>query len=259
MLQGTDADVNRPDNRRMMINDADWLENHARQWHLTNMSIATDPPPGRFGSGLPAEEMVSALSAVPGVQRVPTPKLTLFLRRNFLDAETCVALMARIDATRRPSTISDSNGDPYYRTSETCDLDRHDPVVAALDARICDFTGLHPAYGEPMQGQRYAVGQEFKQHTDYFEPHGIDYERFCGVAGQRTWTVMLYLNEPEAGGATRFKVIDKIIQPETGKLLAWNNRRPDGTPNAATLHHGMKVRAGVKYVITKWFRELPWG
>ena len=30
---------------------------------------------------------------------------------------------------------------------------------------------------------------------------------------------MIYLNEPEAGGATRFKAIDKIVQPETGKLL----------------------------------------
>ena len=35
-------------------------------------------------------------------------------------------------------------------------------------------------------------------------------------------------------------------------------RRPDGTLNPATLHHGMKVRSGVKYVITKWYRELPW-
>lgn len=223
------------------------------------MPVVTASPPGHFGSGLPAEDMVAALTASPGVQRVPSPKLTLFLRRQFLDAATCTALIARIDATRRPSTISDSNGDAYYRTSETCDLDRHDALVGELDAKICAFTGLDPLYGEPMQGQRYAVGQEFKAHTDYFEPLGVDYDRFCSVAGQRTWTVMLYLNEPEAGGATRFKAIDKIVQPETGKLLAWNNRRLDGTPNPSTIHQGMKVRAGVKYVITKWFRERPWG
>jgi len=30
---------------------------------------------------------------------------------------------------------------------------------------------------------------------------------------------------------------------------------PDGTPNPATLHQGMKVRRGTKYVLTKWFRE----
>ncbi|MEO9132350.1 MAG: 2OG-Fe(II) oxygenase [Sphingomonas sp.] len=212
-----------------------------------------------FGSGQPSHDVVARLAAAPGIQRVPSPKLTLFLRRNFLDAETCHAVRDRIDAIRRPSTLSDHNGDPSFRTSETCDLDSSDPLVAAVENAILDLTGLDGIHGEPMQGQRYAVGQEFKQHTDYFEPAGVDYERYCGVAGNRTWTVMIYLNEPEAGGATRFKAIDKIIQPETGKLLAWDNRRPDGSLNAATLHHGMKVRSGTKYVITKWFRERPWG
>jgi prolyl 4-hydroxylase len=66
---------------------------------------------------------------------------------------------------------------------------------------------------------------------------------------------MIYLNEPEAGGAARFKVIDKIIRPEKGKLFVWNNLDRYGQPNSATLHQGMKVRAGRKYIITKWFRE----
>ena len=213
----------------------------------------------RFDPAEDSRPIAARLAALPGVQKVPGGKLTLFLARDFLDAETCAAVIARIDADRRPSTISDANGDAAFRTSETCDLDSADPVVAAIEARIADVTGLPPVFGEPIQGQRYAVGQEFKAHTDYFEPNGVDFHRFCSVAGNRTWTAMIYLNVPEAGGATRFKAIDKIVQPETGKLLCWNNRRPDGSLNPATLHQGMKVRAGVKYVITKWFRERPWG
>ncbi|MEI4499986.1 hypothetical protein, partial [Klebsiella pneumoniae] len=85
--------------------------------------------------------------------------------------------------------LSDFNGDPTFRTSETGDLDPLDPLVIDLNARIAAFTGLDPAHGEPIQGQRYAVGQEFKAHTDYFEPNGIDYQRYCGIAGNRTWTV----------------------------------------------------------------------
>ena len=68
---------------------------------------------------------------------------------------------------------------------------------------------------------------------------------------------MIYLNRPEEGGATRFKAIGKIVQPETGKLLIWNNLLADGTPNEATLHQGMKVRKGTKYILTQWFREHP--
>jgi prolyl 4-hydroxylase len=70
---------------------------------------------------------------------------------------------------------------------------------------------------------------------------------------------MIYLNSPDEGGATRFKRIGKTIQPETGKLLAWNNLLPDRRPNPATLHQGMKVRRGTKYILTKWFREHPFG
>ena len=215
--------------------------------------------PLNLGSGHPSEAVVDHILAQSGVQRVPSPKLTLFIRRHFLDAETCAAICAAVDATRRPSTVADFNGDPTYRTSETGDLPPDDSLTITLNEKITAFTGLDPLHGEPIQGQRYAVGQEFKQHTDYFEPNGPDFDKFCSVAGNRTWTVMIYLNSPEAGGATRFKAIDKIVQPELGKLLAWNNRRPDGTLNPATMHHGMKVRAGTKYVVTKWFRERPWG
>ena len=212
-----------------------------------------------LGSGLDAAPVAARVAAQPGVQRVPSPKLTLFLKRGFLDPAACAELIALIDAQRRPSTVSDFNGDSKYRTSETCDLDRALPVVIEVERRIAAATGLSPEFGEPIQGQRYAVGQEFKPHTDYFEPKGVDYQRYCGVAGNRTWTAMIYLNEPEAGGATRFKAIDKIVQPETGKLVCWSNRRIDGSLNSATLHAGMPVRKGVKYVITKWFREKPWG
>ncbi|MGU3390917.1 prolyl hydroxylase family protein [Sphingomonas sp. M1A8_2b] len=209
------------------------------------------------GSGLPPAPIIARLST-PGVQRVPSAKLDLFVCRDFLPADLCATLIDRIDSVRRPSTISDSNGDANYRTSETGDLSALDPAVIEVERRIAALTGLDGRHGEPLQGQRYAVGQEFKGHTDYFEPTGVDYDRYCGVVGNRTWTVMIYLNRPEAGGATRFKAIDKVIQPETGKLLAWNNRRADGSLNAATLHQGMKVRSGVKYVITKWFRENQW-
>lgn len=207
----------------------------------------------------PGEPSADALLAHPGLRRVPSPKAELYQLPQFLPPERCADLVALIERDRRPSTIADPNGDHYFRTSETCDLDAALPPVQDLERRLLELHGIDPAYGEPVQGQRYEMGQEFKSHTDYFEPGGADFDRFCSFAGNRTWTFMIYLNEVEAGGATRFKVIDKIFQPQTGKLLCWNNKRPDGSPNPATLHHGMKVRKGVKYVITKWYRERPWG
>jgi prolyl 4-hydroxylase len=197
------------------------------------------------------------LAASPGVQRVPSRDLELFVFREFVDPATCAALIAQIDANRRPSDIADDVGVANFRTSETCDLDSHDPLVAGVERRIAALLGLSLGLSEPPQGQRYAPGQEFKAHTDTFEPGGYDFYLYTAQRGQRTWTAMVYLNEPEDGGATRFRAIGKTIRPETGKLLAWNNLLPDGRPNVATLHQGMKVRRGTKYIITKWFRERP--
>jgi hypothetical protein len=82
----------------------------------------------------------------------------------------------------------------------------------------------------------------------------------CGLLGgvPLTGVIVRTTANVEAGGATRFKLLDKTFQPEAGKLLCWNNRLADGRVNDATLHHGMKVRKGVKYVITKWYREQQW-
>jgi prolyl 4-hydroxylase len=207
----------------------------------------------------PGETSPEHLLAQSGVRRVPSPRVEMFTVPNFLPGKLCDELMKLIDANRRPSTIADPNGDDYFRTSETCDLDPQEPPVQDLERRLFALTGIDPAHGEPVQGQRYEVGQEFKAHTDFFEPTGQDYEKYCSVAGQRTWTFMAYLNDVDAGGATRFKLIDKMFRPRRGMLVGWNNRRPDGGLNHDTLHHAMKVRKGLKYVITKWYRERPWG
>lgn len=206
---------------------------------------------------MPYSEVAERLRALPGVQRVPDPRLELFIVRGFIAPEEQAALIARIEADRRPSTIADDIGVAGYRTSETCNLPGTDPLVAEVNGRISALLGLSDALGEPLQGQRYAPGQEFKAHTDTFEPGRADYYRHCAETGQRTWTAMAYLNAVEEGGGTRFKLLGKTIQPEAGKLLAWNNLLPDGRPNPATLHQGMKVRRGVKYILTRWYRERP--
>lgn len=61
----------------------------------------------------------------------------------------------------------------------------------AEDRRVAKLLGLDPALGEPANGQRYAPGQEFKAHTDTFEPGLADYFLHCAEAGNRTWTAMI--------------------------------------------------------------------
>jgi prolyl 4-hydroxylase len=69
---------------------------------------------------------------------------------------------------------------------------------------------------------------------------------------------MIYLNDVPEGGATWFPQAGVKVAPKRGLLIAWNNMKPDGSPNELTVHEGMAVAEGVKYIVTKWFREGSW-
>lgn len=198
------------------------------------------------------------LDATPGVERVPMPNVQFYTVPNFLPRATCEMLVRKIDADRRPSTLMSDAGGPAFRTSDSCDVDRYAPDIRPIDEAIASLLGIAPENGETMQGQRYAPGQHFRAHHDYFNEGQPYWPKMKEQGGQRTWTAMIYLNEVAEGGATWFPQAGIRISPKRGLLLAWNNMAADGSPNLYTYHEGMPVVRGTKYIITKWFREEPW-
>jgi prolyl 4-hydroxylase len=213
------------------------------------------PSPIRSGIG----QAVSArLAADPRVKQVSLDTAEVFYVADFVTDDECEKLCALIDRYKRPSTLLASTADSEFRTSESCDMDRFSPLVQPIDERIADLLGIAPPHGETMQGQRYGPGQQFRAHHDYFNGAQEYWEQMKREGGQRTWTAMIYLNDVEEGGATWFPQAGIKVPPRKRMLLAWNNMRSDGSPNPNTLHEGMAVTKGVKYVITKWFREQHW-
>ena len=198
------------------------------------------------------------LARNPAVQIVPGAGIDLYVFQNFLSAEECGGLIAMIDSDRKPSGLLSTTDDPDFRTSESCDLDRWHPFVDGIDRSICELMGMKPRQGETLQGQRYTVGQQFKAHHDYFHV-GEDYwqaEKKRG--GQRSWTAMIYLDEPTGGGETWFSAAGLKVTPRAAMLLAWNNADKKGECNPQALHQSLPVTAGVKNIVTKWFRERYW-
>ena len=223
-----------------------------------------------MGEAFPSDDPVSRSEPlpVPRLVRQPPPKLRkvetdavdLYTLDDFLSAKECDRVVALINHHLRPSTVTIENTEKTFRTSRTCDLSLlKSPVAVALDSKIAKTLGIRLGYSEGIQAQRYDVGQQFKAHTDYFEPGTPEYEKFGGERGNRTWTFMVYLNDGMEGGGTRFFAIDKTFLPKKGQAVIWNNLNPDRTPNIATLHSGEPVLAGHKIIITKWFRELGVG
>lgn len=202
--------------------------------------------------------VAARLDANPAIRRAKVDAAQIYRYPDFLTPAQCTALIRLIDANRRPSTLLSDNHDPLFRTSESCDMDRWSPDVRPTDEAIAELLGVDPANGETMQGQRYAPGQQFRAHHDYFHESESYYATVAASGGQRTWTAMIYLNDVPEGGATWFPQAGIRVAPKRGLLLAWNNMNADGSPNIATLHEGMPVVAGTKYIVTKWFREASW-
>lgn len=219
---------------------------------------ATRAPATSAARALVGHSVATRLDANPQVERLPVDDAQIYRVPGFLDAATCASLVTMIDNHRRPSTLLSDRNDQGFRTSESCDMDRWSPDVRPTDEAIAALLGIDPVHGETMQGQRYAPGQHFRAHHDYFHDTESYWPRMVAEGGQRTWTAMIYLNDVEEGGATWFPTAGVRVAPRRGLLLAWNNMKLDGAPNDATIHEGMPVVAGTKYIVTKWFRENPW-
>jgi prolyl 4-hydroxylase len=205
-----------------------------------------------------ASTVRARIISFPGAIRLPAKDLELYVLRSFLTPGQCAALITVIDADRIPSPVVSDDPVPAYRTSETCYLQSANPVVAEVKSKLDGLTGIDPVHGELLQGQRYGVGQEFKPHHDFFQTDQLYWREQAVMGGQRTWSAMAFLNQPEAGGCTNFPTAGIRITPRAGNLLVWNNMDQLGSPNRASLHQGMPVERGIKYVITQWYRERPW-
>ena len=198
------------------------------------------------------------LNANKHVLQVDVADLELYVYREFLNHADCATMIRKIDAQAVPSTLYKGTEQPGFRTSFSCHMNRWDADVARIETRISDVIGIHNDYAETMQGQRYAVGQEFKAHHDFFHTSEHYWQQEANAGGQRSWTAMIFLNIPDEGGETEFHRVGIGIRPEVGTLLMWNNAKPDGSLNYKSLHAGTPVKAGMKHIITKWFRQNNW-
>lgn len=163
-----------------------------------------------------------------------------------------------IDQKAEPSTVAE-NGERRttdFRTSQTCYLNEYEcDATKYLQRIITNALRIPEQFSEQMQGQKYEVGQYFKEHTDFFEKGGKNYDVFTQNGNQRTWTFMIYLNDVEEGGFTRFPQLKLQFKPKAGDAILWNNLDENGNENDWTSHQAIPPESGKKYIITQWYRQ----
>jgi len=181
---------------------------------------------------------------------------------NFMSDAECDKLRELSKGSLTKSeVVDDTTGDGVEhqdRTSKgTYFTIAENTLVKTIETRISEITGIPTSHGEGIQILNYANGGEYKPHFDYF-PDNEGGRANMSSGGQRIITVIMYLNDVEAGGATIFPEINLNIYPKKGSALYFSYFNAAGQTDSLTLHGGAPVIQGEKWIATKWLREKPY-
>lgn len=131
--------------------------------------------------------------------------------------------------------------------------------IARLDRRIADVMHWPLENGEGIQILNYKIGGEYKTHFDYFPPGDPGSHLHIANGGQRVSTLIMYLNDVEAGGETIFPSINLSVVPKKGSAVYFEYCNSKSQVDPLTLHGGVPVVAGEKWIATKWMRQRRYG
>ena len=174
----------------------------------------------------------------------------------FLSDDECAHLIEIARPRLRQSTIV-SDGErgtlDTQRKSGSAFLDQSgDRVVQGVKRRIAELTDTPIENQERLQVTHYHPGERYAPHFDALGASGLDTDE----AGDRTWTVILYLNDDYAGGATVFPRLMRRVRPEKGKAVVFRNLTPDGARHdPLAIHAGAAVSDGEKWLSNQWIRQ----
>ena len=184
------------------------------------------------------------------------PRLVVF--GGLLSDEECDALVASAAPrmARSETVVNETGGNEVNaaRTSEGMFFGRGETALCErIEARIAALLHWPVENGEGLQVLHYRPGAEYKPHHDYFDPAQPGMGAVLQRGGQRVGTVVIYLNTPTQGGGTTFPDVALEVAPIKGNAVFFSYDRPHAMTR--TLHGGAPVRAGDKWVATKWLRE----
>lgn len=127
------------------------------------------------------------------------------------------------------------------------------PLIERIEARLAALLGVPTSHGEGLQVLHYGPGQEYEPHYDWFDPSQPGFEAVTKHGGQRVASIVMYLNTPEAGGGTGFPHAGLTVTALKGSAVYFAY----DTGDTSSLHAGLPVAGGEKWIATKWLRERP--
>ena len=146
----------------------------------------------------------------------------------------------RIDSARTSSGM-------FFALGETA-------LIRRIEQRLAELVAMPVDHGEALQILQYVPGQQYEPHCDWFDPALPGAHALMAKGGQRVASIIMYLNAPAAGGGTHFPNAGVTVTPRRGAAVYFAYEGGE----TISLHAGLPVIEGEKWIATKWLRERPY-
>ncbi|MEZ5960811.1 MAG: 2OG-Fe(II) oxygenase [Hyphomonadaceae bacterium] len=219
-------------------------------------------PEGKSWRELRALLDPASLARPPAIQRLSDGAM-VGAARGYASPAMCAWLINRAQSRLHPSMVNDAATGQMrqhpMRTALTCAFgppDR-DLVLAVLQSRAAQLAKTPIEYHEAPNVISYEPGQQFSLHVDFVDPANPGFARELSVQGQRTVTIVTYLNDDFDGAETVFPALKLKFRGGVGDAVVFSNVHPDGGPDPNTVHAGVPPTSGRKWVLSQWLRNRP--
>lgn len=203
-----------------------------------------------------APQIILDKRAIRTMLSAETPPLRVF--DGLLSDGECAALIELAKPRlQRARTVAEDGAEQIdkHRTSDGMFFGLGEqPLIQRIESRIATLLGMPVDHGEGLQVLHYLPGQQYEPHQDWFDPTQPGYAAITATGGQRIASLVIYLNTPEAGGGTAFPEIGLTVTAQRGSAVCFTYESGD----TASLHAGLPVTRGEKWIATKWLRERPY-
>lgn len=214
----------------------------------------------RAGGKLPRHPVAPQMSVDEHTVRITTSIDTPIVRvlEGLLTGTECDDLIAQarprlqrsltvdVDGRHQTDERRTSNG-MFFRIGES-------PLIQRIEQRIAALVDIPVSHGEGLQILHYQPGQEYEPHFDWFDPAQPGFTAVTARGGQRVASIVMYLNTPDEGGGTAFPAVGLTVTALRGSAVYFAY----DTGDQSSLHAGLPVAKGEKWIATKWLRERPY-
>jgi hypothetical protein len=170
--------------------------------------------------------------------------------KNFITHEECEFLISFENENLHKSGVLINSTQNLHSKSRECfekfhEHDSHEIVTTVLNK--CSKIVKKPVnFFERVHIVKYKTGGYYNCHQDATRMMpGYD----------RTYTIIIYLNDEYEGGETNFPLLNKSYKLSKGDALFFHNYNTDLSYTSLSTHEACIVKSGEKYVANFWIHS----